>query len=253
VIRRFGKSCLISSSCIVLGLSIITGCAQKELTVEDSFSPALVDEVGESFYFHGQFQNQVKEGFFIVEEDDDKDWGNVIVLNRSGRSFQVPSDTETPLWIYGTVETVTPEILREYQVDESNWSTYEGQSFIAAEKITLVPSPQDLASNPRAFLNQEITVYGKVDPIESATNTFILQEPNLFGGKGVILIQGADADLSALVGLERAVVSGILRPYVIGELKDGYGLTWSLDLQQKLEADFEQEPVIVVQQALPAS
>jgi hypothetical protein len=261
--KVFSTSLKIAGWALVLSLPLTLACtpqddvetseAQPETEVAPSESAALAEQVGESLYFYAQFQEQLKEGFFVVTEDESRGWGDVIVLNRSDRSFQVPSDVTTPMWIYGTVETLTPDLLQEYQVAEAEWPDYEGQPFIAAEEITLAPAPDELVNNAEAFLNQHVTVYGKVEPIASATDTFILQDPGLFGGKGVILIEGANANLSDVIGAEKAVVSGVLRPYVVADLQDEYGLTWELDLQNQLEADFEQSPVIVVQRALPAN
>lgn len=215
-------------------------------------SVALADQMGESFYFHGQFQAQFSDALFIVREDEDRGWGDVLVLNRSDRAFQVPADVATPLWIYGTVEELTETELQENEVPEAEWADYEGNPVMVAERITLVPPPDELVENADAFLDQHVTVYGEVEPV-AADNTFILQDPQLFGGKGIILIQGANADLDAVVGSEKAVVSGVLRPYVIADLKQDYDLPWELDLQERLEADFEESPVIVVDQALPIS
>lgn len=218
-------------------------------SASETGSMALTDQMGESFYFHGKYQEQFSDALFVVEEDEDRGWGEVLVLNRSDRSFQVPGDVETPLWIFGTVETLTQEELQTNEVPEADWATYEGQPVMVAEQITLVPPPNELVDNAEVFHNQQVTVYGNVEPVEAA-NTFILEDPRLFGGKGIILIQGANADLEKVVNSETAVVSGVLRPYVIADLKEDYDLPWELDLQERLEADFEQSPVIVVDQAL---
>lgn len=225
------------------------GVSESAESTADPVSVALADEMGESFYFHGKFQEQFSDALFVVEEDEDRGWGQVLVLNRSDRSFQVPDNTETPLWIFGTVEELTRENLQANEVPEANWADYEGQPVMVARQITLVPPPKELVENAESFLNQHVTVYGNVEPVEAA-NTFILEDPQLFSGKGVILIQGANADLDKVVTSEKAVVSGVLRPYVIADLKEEYDLPWELDLQERLEADFEQSPVIVVDQAL---
>lgn len=224
-------------------------------TTADTGTPetsTLAAQIGETFYFHGAFQKPFSDALFVVQEDEDRGWGEVLVLNRSGRSFSVPSDVTTPLWIYGTVETLSQEELENNGVPEAEWANYEGQPVVVAEQINLVPTPEELVENADAFLNQQVTVYGDVQPVEAA-NTFILEDPSLFSGKGIILIQGANADLDQVVGSDKAVVSGVLRPYVLADLKQDYDLPWELDLQERLEADFEQSPVIVVDRALPVN
>lgn len=245
---------------VALGLPLVAACApqtstpstpQPEVTLTEETSD-LAQQVGKTFYFHGAFQDQFSDALFVVQEDEGRGWGEVLVLNQSDRPFQVPDNVATPLWIYGTVKELTQAELQKNGVPETDWPVYEGRPVMVAERITLVPSPNELAANANAFLNQQVTVYGKVEPVEAA-NTFILQDPGLFGGKGVILIQGANADLNAVVDNEKAVVSGVLRPYIIADLKQEYDLPWNLDLQERLEADYQQSPVIIVDRALPAN
>jgi len=217
--------------------------AQPEVSESPTSSPdadsgVLAVQIGESFFFHGAFQNQFSDALFVVQEDEERGWGEVLVLNRSDHACQVPADIETPLWIYGTVETLTETELEENEIPESEWDAYAGKPFVVAERITLVPSPDELAENADAFLDQHVTVYGKVEPVE-ADNTFILRDPQLFGNKGVILIQGANTDLDQVVGSENAVVSGVLRPYILADLKQDYDLPWELDLQESLEAEVQ--------------
>jgi hypothetical protein len=249
----------------VLGIAGLSACNQQPASAPVAPSDAteaetppvpdtavLADEMGKSFYFHGEFQDQFSDALFVVREDEGRGWGQILVLNRSDRSFQVPGNIETPLWIFGTVEALSEPELAQNEVPESEWSELVGQPVMVAKRITLVPPPNELANNPAAFLNQHVTVYGKVAPV-AAANTFILEDPGLFGGKGIILIQGANADLSTVVDDEKAVVSGVLRPYVIADLQEEYDLPWELDLQERLEADFQESPVLVVDQALPAN
>jgi len=211
---------------VALGLPLVSACATQR---SDTSSPQpavttpektgdLASQFGKTFYFHGEFQDQLSEALFVVREDEDRNWGEVVVINQSDRAFQVPDNVATPLWIYGTVEQLTQAELQKNNVPEADWPLYDGQPVVAAERITLAPPPNELVENADTFLNQHVTVYGKVEPV-AADNTFILEDPRLFGGKGIILIQGANADLDKVVGSEKAVVSGVLRPYVIADLK----------------------------------
>lgn len=226
-----------------------TASETTEATAEET---ALDEQMGEIVYFHSDFQNQVSEALFVVQEDGENGWGEVLVLNQSESSFQVPSDAETPLWVLGTVEDLSEAELQEQGVPESEWENYQDRPVVIAERITLVPDPSLLVENAESFLNQSVTVYGEVEVV-AADNTFVLNDPNLFGGKGIILVQGADADLDSVVGEERAVVSGVLRPYVIADLEKDYDLSWDLELKEQLEADYQQTPVIVVDLALPVN
>ncbi|MEB3212168.1 MAG: hypothetical protein VKL39_12475 [Leptolyngbyaceae bacterium] len=41
------------------------------------------------------------------------------------------------------------------------------------------------------------------------------------------------------------VVTGTLRPFIASEFEQEYDLTWDLDIQEQLEAEYTERPVLV--------
>jgi len=59
-----------------------------------------------------------------------------------------------------------------------------------------------------------------------------------------VLVIGAAA-LPTLEAAEEVVVTGTLRPFIASEFEQEYNLTWDLELQEQLEAEYTEQPVFV--------
>lgn len=246
------KHALTYLSCIaVVGATLLTACSEPSFqqnsdgsveSVEPSESSKLARLENQTIVLHGSFQEQIKDGLFVIEDDSGKDLDNVLVLNESGRSFAVPADSETPIWVVGEVRPLVQDLGEPVETVEG--ISYDSQFAIYADRITLAPSPEELVENPEVFYDQEVTVYGEIEQVE-AENTFILRSPGLFSSDGIIVIGSGTIDIAAVEDGTKAAASGILRPYVIAELEKDYALSWDLSVQQRLEADYRSTPVLI--------
>ena len=52
---------------------------------------------------------------------------------------------------------------------------------------------------------------------------------------------------------QQLIVTGIVRPFVKEEFEQDYNLTWDLEIQQKLETEYSQKPVLVVNSIYPSN
>lgn len=51
----------------------------------------------------------------------------------------------------------------------------------------------------------------------------------------------------------KLIVSGIVRPFTKEKFEQDYNLTWDLEIQQQLETEYSQKPVLVVNRIYPSS
>jgi len=107
-----------------------------------------------------------------------------------------------------------------------------------------VPEPSELSENTEAFYGQDLTVYGEVEQID-APNAFILEDPELFEGKGVIVIQTADSTSEIVADDAKIAVSGVLRPESIADLGNEYELSADPDWLDVLGVDYSDLPVLI--------
>ncbi len=52
---------------------------------------------------------------------------------------------------------------------------------------------------------------------------------------------------------QKVVATGVLRPFVVADIERDYDLTWDLNLQKQLEAQYSKKPVLVVESVYPVS
>ena len=252
------------STSVALGLVAIlpavVACADSAPFVDNTKEPAEVaanleaDETagaeGDSIALYGRFQEYLGGTLFVMDKGNLGDEGNVLVVNSSDRSFAVPANEGTPLWAVGQVE---PLVANEIDgIEPATLEPLEGESALFADRITLAPEPSDLTEDAEAFYNQDVTIYGEVEQV-SADNTFILQDPELFEGRGVIIIQTGEVTENAIPDDAKIAVSGILRPYVIADLQEEYGLTWDSNLIQEFEAEYTEVPVLIADLITPTN
>ncbi|PSN20034.1 hypothetical protein C7271_04185 [filamentous cyanobacterium CCP5] len=250
----------LTRSLLVAGLMIVglQACGNNQIvgdgTVDDV--DVLTDEDftlaelnGQPVSFKGAFVETVSDSLFLIEPTDLEPEGlreldTILVVNQTDKTFRVPTDGETPLWILGEVQLLGAELLNEMDLTPEQQAELEGQSAVIAESVTLAPSPEQLVENANAFLDQQVTVFGNIELTDNP-KTFVVENPGLFQGKGIVVIEGEGSNLFEAVGSERTAVSGVLRTYVLADLEEEYGLTWDLSLREKIEADFEDSPVII--------
>ena len=49
------------------------------------------------------------------------------------------------------------------------------------------------------------------------------------------------------------VATGVLRSFVVADIERDYDLTWDLNLQRKLEAEYSKKPVLIADSVYPVS
>ncbi|MGB3203131.1 MAG: hypothetical protein WBA99_19655, partial [Nodosilinea sp.] len=92
---------------------------------------------------------------------------------------------------------------------------------------------------------------------------FTLDEEQLFGAEDLLVVyatprDGVDQPLPAagMAGVsddETVAVTGVLRPFVLSEFERDYDLTWDLDFQEQLEAEYTNRPVLVATGVYPSA
>jgi hypothetical protein len=52
---------------------------------------------------------------------------------------------------------------------------------------------------------------------------------------------------------EEVVMTGVLRPFVTSDIERDYDLTWDLDLQEQIEAEYQERPVFIADEVYPSA
>lgn len=187
----------------------------------------------------------VSEAFFSGE--------NVIVFNATGEPFVLPEEDDIEVQATGEVrQFILTDVEREYGLDLNPevYTEYESQPVIFAESLAIAPDPGEVTEDPAAFYNEQIAIEGEVGEVTSPT-VFTMEDEALFGGENLLVI--SPTPVSEELNGQAVTVTGQLRPFVVADIEREYGLDWDLDLEQQLEAEYQERPVFIADSIYPSA
>lgn len=197
---------------------------------------------------------------------DEEFFGNetILVVNASGQPVVLPTD-DTEVQVTGEVRKfVIADVNRDYDfldLEPNLYVEYEGKTAIIAQSVAPAPEPGEITSNPSQYYNRTLAVTGEIEEVLSPTS-FTLDEDQLFGASDLLVLVANPRTTTgtanrpvnnAVKENETVAVTGVLRPLVVADLERDYDLTWDLDLQKKLEAEYSTRPVLVAQSIYPSA
>ena len=203
--------------------------------------------IGEFVSVRNDIQELVGETDFTLDEDRVFGGETILVINSLDAPMSLPNGDSTEVQVSGeVVQFVLADVNQKYglDLDPNLYGKYENQPAIIAQSVVLAPDPGDVSQNPEVFYNQTIAIEGEVDDI-IASGVFELDEEQLFGGEDLLVIvikpESVQED-------ETVVATGVLRPFVKAEFEQEYDLDWDLSVQEKIEAEYSNKPVLVAQE-----
>lgn len=213
------------------------------------------DYLGQTVSVRGEAEAAVDENSFLLQDDQLFGGQEVVVINATGMPFPLPTNDEPTesVQVTGEVaELVVADLEREYglDLDPELYAEYEDRPAIVAESIAFSPDPEEITEEPSQYYEETIAVSGEIGELLS-DNTFRLEGEGWFEGDEVLVI-GAST-MPSLDEAEEVVVTGTLRPFVVAEFERDYNLTWDLELQEQLEAEYNEKPVLVADEVYPGA
>ena len=248
-------------SVILLGIATIFATTEySKLQAQETDSNATIEEIsesenttpGEEVSVRGE-ATEVDPGVsFVIEEEDLFEEDGVLVINVSEQI--VPEDAEDlRLQVTGELGTlVLADVERDYglDLDPELYTDYETKPVIFADHIVEAPELEEISENPDFYYDREIAVEGEVDEIRN-DYVFTLKEEQLIGGDDLLMINATGEPISEQNGT--VVVTGVVRPFIKADFEKDYDLTWDLDVQEEIEAEYTEKPVLVVDSIYPSA
>ncbi|MDM9383832.1 hypothetical protein QUB80_24410 [Chlorogloeopsis sp. ULAP01] len=177
----------------------------------------------------------------------------IIVVNASGKSFDLPKDPNVAVQVTGEVRNlVISEIEREFKLrlQDENYRDSINKPAIIARSIMLSPTPTQIRANISAYSGKKLAVIGRVENIQSPV-LFSVKENRLFGGENLPILLNTPPAIAINKGQTIAVI-GVVRPFVVAEIERDYKVTWDLQVKRHLEAQYNNMPVIIAQAIYPS-
>lgn len=240
---------------------LLPACTNETTTREEALENVTTQQVseetsnyvGQTVTIRGDVNEVVGEASFLMDDEQLLGGEEILVVNASGEGITLPEGTENQVQITGEVRNfVIADLETEYGLDfdPNLYAEYEQKPAVIAQSIALAPDPGDITANPENYYYQRIAVQGEVEEIRS-TGVFTVDEEELFGGEDLLVIT-ANPDPQVNDG-ESVTIVGTLRPFVKAEFERDYDLTWDLDFQQEIEAEYENKPVFVADEIYPSA
>ncbi|BAY82437.1 hypothetical protein NIES267_19170 [Calothrix parasitica NIES-267] len=214
--------------------------------------------IGKSVTIRTNAINKISPTTFAVTDDDFFGGDTILVVNASGEAQELPEDTE--LQITGEVKNfASADFNKEYKnlkLDSKDYEKFEGKAAIVAQSIALAPKPGQITASPDEYYNKVIAVPGKIEDV-TGDDTFTLDEERLIGAEDLLVLVPDNKDVvpykKNVKKGETVVATGTLRKFVLADLEKEYGFTWDDGVKTKLEAEYKEKPVLVVNTIYPSA
>lgn len=214
--------------------------------------------IGQTVTIRSEPIEKISPNTFTVSDEEFFGTESILVVNASGEPFVLPAEADVEVQVTGQVRNfVLAEVEQEFDLDldPEVYVEYESKPAIIAQAIALAPEPGELTSDPAQYYGKELAVTGEIEEV-TGPNSFTLDEDQLFGATDLLVLRAnpkAGTATPAIEDGETVAVTGVLRPFVVADIEREYDLTWDLDLQRKLEAEYSQKPVLIADAVYPSA
>ncbi len=255
-IVKLGTGALFVSLVSIFGVVESNKLQAQEIEENTTIDEITEDEnvvVGEEVTVRGEVEEFEPGVSFVLEEEGFLEGDEVLVINVSAEPVPVLPSDDLELQVTGEVgNLVLADVERDYGLvlDPELYVDYENRPVILAQSMVLAPDLEDIAEDPDIYYLQELAVEGEVDEVRNEY-TFTLKEDQLIGGDELLMINASGTPIPETD--EKVVVTGTVRPYVRAEFDRDYDLTWDLDVQEEIEAEYTEKPVFVVDAIYPSA
>ncbi|MCD8489347.1 MAG: hypothetical protein LRZ84_22055 [Desertifilum sp.] len=247
----------------VVGLSlmalVLPACSPGDLT-RDSEPQITTEEVtqdtqqliGQTVTVRSDVDDQIGPNTFTISDSGLFGADPIVVVNATGTPFVLPTDIDADVQVTGEVQRfVLADIERQYNLglDPAVYGEYENEPVIIAQSLALAPRAGDITDNPERYYGQTIAVQGEIDEV-MVNNSFTLQDGAWIGGQDLLVLKVGQPTTAIQDGQE-VVVTGELRPMNVAEIQRDYNVTWDGEMQQRLEAEYQNRPVLIAEATYP--
>jgi len=112
--------------------------------------------------------------------------------------------------------------------------------------VETVTSLEEVSEQTRQLIGQTVTVTGEVEEIVGP-GTYQLEEQGEIFGEDSVLVLMANEPPQPIAEDQIVEVTGEVRQFILADIEQDYELTWDLDMQRQLEAEYEGQPVVISQ------
>lgn len=208
--------------------------------------------MGKSVTINSEATAKVGSTAFTVSDQKFLAGQPLVVINASGKPFELLPNQNTPIQVTGEVRNlVIPEIEKEYNlnIQDQYYTDYVDQPAIIARHLALAPQLTQINQNPEQYYGRQVVVTAKVGNINSPA-ILTLNEGQLFGEQDLVVLLKAPATIAINQGQNVSVV-GEVRPFVVADIARDYNFTWDDNVRRQLQAEYGNRNVLIADTVYP--
>ena len=208
--------------------------------------------MGKSVTINSEATAEVGSTAFTVSDQKFLAGQPLVVINASGKPFDLLPNQNTPIQVTGEVRNlVIPEIEREYNlnIQDQYYTDYVDKPAIIARHIALAPQLTQINQTPEQYYGRQVVVTGKVGNINSPV-ILTLNQGQLFGEQDLLVLLKAPATIAINQGQNVSVV-GEVRPFVVADIARDYNFTWDDNTRRQLQAEYGNRNVLIADTVYP--
>ena len=206
------------------------------------------DFIGQTVSVRGETEEVESGSTFVLssEEGIKSIFGEdeVLIINVNNEPSILPKE-DADVQVTGQVaRLVLGDINVRYglDLDPEFYADYEFKPIIIADSIALAPEPGEVTKDPQNYYDKNVAIEGEVKDIVGVS-VFTLDEDQIFGGSDLVVINLTGQPLPNQE--EEVIITGFIRPFTKEELERYYNLKWSMEVQEKIETDYSNIPVLI--------
>ena len=229
---------------------------QDDMSEENVTTEEVAEEtdrlIGQTVTIRSNALETIEPTTFVVSDQEFFGGENIVVVNATGTPFELP-EGDTEIQMTGKVTRFVQaniESVYGLDLDPNLYVDYNDRPAIIAESLAIAPEPGEVAENPTQYYGETLAVTGEIEEMYGV-NTFTLDDEELFGGEELLVIVPNIAEVVS--DGETVAVTGELRSFVVADLETDYDLTWDLDVQRELEAEYSDRSVLVADRVYPSA
>jgi hypothetical protein len=222
------------------------------ITTSNIFYKTPNDVIGKTVTIRSQDIQEVGSSSFTVKDKHFLDGKPIIVINASGKPFDLPTERNTPIQVTGQVQKLVPsEIERKFRLrlSEKYYKNYLNQPAIIAHSIAVSPDIVQITQNPSQFYGKKLALIGKVENIESPV-LFTLNK-NQFINTNDLLVLLTETPTAAITQDKTIALTGVVRPFVADNIVRDYKLKWNPQMKKQMEDMYGNKPILVAKVVYP--
>ncbi|HEY9799104.1 MAG TPA: hypothetical protein V6D25_01995 [Leptolyngbyaceae cyanobacterium] len=210
--------------------------------------------MGKSVTINSEATEKVGQSSFTVSDQKFLAGQPLVVINASGKPFDLLPNQNTPIQVTGEVRNlVIAEIEKEYNlnIQDQNYTDYVNKPAIIAQHLALAPQLTQINQNPEQYYGRQVVVTGKVGNININSPVILtLNQGQLFGEQDLVVLLKAPATIAINQGQNVSVV-GEVRPFVVADIERDYNFTWDDNVRRQLQAEYGNRNVLIADTVYP--